>query len=114
MNNTPPQIQQLCIWQQNLNKSLVVQLSLINSPTAKQNNIIAIEEPAIDHHPVSGHPWQMHANQHIQRWNTQQDSGRAKPVLNTEHCKGMPLTRRPHVLAGGFQQASPHVRRGTK
>ncbi|KIK72571.1 hypothetical protein PAXRUDRAFT_180425 [Paxillus rubicundulus Ve08.2h10] len=37
----------LCIWQQNLNKSQVTQLSLLNSPIANNWDILAIQEPHI-------------------------------------------------------------------
>jgi len=49
MNSMALPIHQLCIWQQNLNKSTVVQHSLLNSSIANQQDIIVIQEPAIDH-----------------------------------------------------------------
>ncbi|KAG2070303.1 hypothetical protein BDR04DRAFT_1019257, partial [Suillus decipiens] len=38
----------LCIWQQNLNTSLVVQHSLLNSPIAQDWDIVALQEPHIN------------------------------------------------------------------
>ncbi|KIK79514.1 hypothetical protein PAXRUDRAFT_161158, partial [Paxillus rubicundulus Ve08.2h10] len=44
-DHAPPT--RLCIWQQNLNKSQVTQLSLLNSPIANDWDILAIQEPHI-------------------------------------------------------------------
>ena len=49
MNSTPAPLNRLCIWQQNLNKSHAAQLTLLNSPLAKQWDILALQEPVIDH-----------------------------------------------------------------
>ncbi|KIJ11402.1 hypothetical protein PAXINDRAFT_27822, partial [Paxillus involutus ATCC 200175] len=39
---------QLRIWQQNLNTSRIVQLSLLNSRVAKDWDIVALQEPYIN------------------------------------------------------------------
>ena len=49
MNSTTLPIHRLRIWQQNLNKSTAAQHSLLNGPIANQQDVIAIQEPAIDH-----------------------------------------------------------------
>ena len=49
MNSTPAPPNRLCIWQQNLNKSHAAQLTLLNGPLAKQWDILALQEPVIDH-----------------------------------------------------------------
>ena len=49
MSNTPPTLSRLRIWQQNLNKSLAAQLTLLNGPIAAQWDVVAIQEPTIDH-----------------------------------------------------------------
>ena len=49
MNNTTPLVNRLGIWQQNLNKSNAAQLTLLNGPVAKHWDILALQEPVIDH-----------------------------------------------------------------
>ncbi|KAG2073314.1 hypothetical protein BDR04DRAFT_1011137 [Suillus decipiens] len=39
---------QICVWQQNLNMSLRVQHSLLNSPIAWDWDIVALQEPHIN------------------------------------------------------------------
>ncbi|KAJ8589711.1 hypothetical protein M405DRAFT_738135, partial [Rhizopogon salebrosus TDB-379] len=38
----------LCIWQQNLNTSLIAQHSLLNSPIARNWDIVTLQEPHIN------------------------------------------------------------------
>ena len=49
MYSTPAPLNCLCIWQQNLNKSHMAQLTLLNSPLAKQWDILVLQELVIDH-----------------------------------------------------------------
>lgn len=49
MSDTPSTLSQLCIWQQNLNKSLAAQLTLLNGPIVAQWDVVVIQEPTIDH-----------------------------------------------------------------
>ena len=49
LNNTPhPVPNRLCIWQQNLNKSRVMQEELINSEVYKEYDLLILQEPYID------------------------------------------------------------------
>ena len=49
MTSTAPNLNRLCIWQQNLNKSHAAQLTLLNGPLAKHWDVLALQEPVIDH-----------------------------------------------------------------
>ena len=50
MSDTPDmrEPQKLCIWKQNINRSLEGQLDLLQSLKADKYNIVAIQEPHID------------------------------------------------------------------
>ncbi|KIM58408.1 hypothetical protein SCLCIDRAFT_83830, partial [Scleroderma citrinum Foug A] len=38
----------LCIWQQNLNTTHTAQLTLLNSPTLDEWDVLALQEPALN------------------------------------------------------------------